>query len=72
MAVSNLSLVAISLSVYLSYKTQVKSAFPFGQKQILNFYTTDYRLSFAFSLILYPPESSVFVTSDLLQVFDLL
>ena len=48
----------------------MKSAIAFAQGQILNPYQVHYRLVFAFSSILYPPEISVFVTSDLLEVFD--
>ncbi len=54
------------LYCFLSYKTQEKSAIPFGQGQILNPYSSHYKMTFAFSLIFYPPEDSVFVTSDLL------
>ena len=49
----------------------MKSAIPFGQRQILNLYLVHYKLAFAFSPILYPPEISVFVALDLLEVFDL-
>lgn len=40
--VSNLSLDLISFSICLSYKTQVNSAIPFGQRQILNPYLEHY------------------------------
>jgi hypothetical protein len=48
----------------------MKSAIPFGQRYI-DLYLSHYKTAFAFSSILYPPKNSVFVTSDLLTVFDL-
>lgn len=54
----------------LSHKTQEKSAFPFGQRQILNLYLAHYKPAFAFSLILYPPKSYAFLAVGLLTVFD--
>ena len=48
----------------------MKSAIPFGQRYF-DLYLTHYKSAFAFSSILYPPEISVVVTSDLLRIFDL-
>jgi hypothetical protein len=50
------------------YKTQEKSAIPFGQGQSLNPYLTHYKPAFAFSLIFCPPKSSVSIALDLLAV----
>lgn len=55
----------------ISYVTQVNSAVPFGQGQILNPYPIHYSWAFAFSLILYPPEDSALITLGLLKDFDL-
>lgn len=71
MTASNLSSNSIPLLDLLSYKTQRKSAIPFGQRGCFNPYLTHYKPAFAFSSILYPPESSVLVTLDLLKVIDL-
>ncbi len=46
----------------------MKSAVPFGQRYV-DLYLSHYKPAFAFLSILYPPESSVFVASDLLEVF---
>jgi hypothetical protein len=51
--------------------TQMKSAIPFGQGQMLNPYSSRYKMTFAFSSILYPPEISIFVALDLLEIIDL-
>ena len=59
----------VSSTIY--YYTSRKSAIPFGQGQSLNPYPLCYRWAFAFYSILYPPESSVFVASDLLRIIDI-
>ncbi|MDJ0594670.1 MAG: hypothetical protein QNJ72_32630 [Pleurocapsa sp. MO_226.B13] len=51
--------------------TQVNSAIPFGQGQILNPYPFRYSWAFAFSLVLCPPEDSALITLGLLRDFDL-
>lgn len=43
----------------------MNSAIPFGQGQSLNPYLSYYRRAFAFSFILYPPESSALITLGL-------
>ena len=61
-------LVRFLFSFSISYMTQRKSAITFVQGQSLNPYTVHYTQSFAFSFILYPPEDSAFVASDLLMI----
>ena len=46
----------------------MKSAIPFGRRYI-DLYLIHYKSAFAFSSILYPPENSVFVTSDFTRSF---
>lgn len=55
------------MSLFHPYKTQEKSAIPFSQGQSLNPYSPHYKMTFAFSPIFCPTESSVFVALDLLM-----
>ena len=47
----------------------MKSAIPFGQRYV-DLYLVHYKPAFAFSSILYPPESSAFLAVGLLEIFD--
>jgi hypothetical protein len=68
MAGFNLSLDWIYYSFHLLLSDPDAVGFPCGQGQILHPYLIHYKSAFAFSSILYPRGSSVFVSLDLLGV----